>query len=137
MTTEEKLDLVYGKNAMRFAFILITKLFLRRIFYFPFDGDSFSFCKTNHAVGFGPLVYGLFYFFKALRCRSGIYRRSKAAESQGRKKTCKKAVFPELFYKRFGSCKGRNAGLSYSGGFYEEKKLMILCCPSQRETSTN
>jgi len=66
-------------------------------FYFPFDGDSFSFCKTNHAVGFGPLVYGLFYFLKL----SGVGRVStdgQSAETRAGRKLVK-AVFPELFTK--------------------------------------
>lgn len=66
-------------------------------FYFPFDGDSFSFCKTNHAVGFGPLVYGLFYFLKL----SGIGKVStdyQSAETRAGRRLVK-AVFPELFTK--------------------------------------
>lgn len=66
-------------------------------FYFPFDGDSFSFCKTNHAVDFGPLVYGLFYFLKL----SGVGRvstDSQSAETRAGRKLVK-AVFPELFTK--------------------------------------
>ncbi len=66
-------------------------------FYFQFDGDSFSFCKTNHAVGFGPLVYGLFYFLKL----SGVGRVStdgQSAETRAGRKLVK-AVFPELFTK--------------------------------------
>lgn len=76
-------------------------------FYFPFDGDSFSFCKTNHAVGFGPLVYGLFYFMKL----SGVGRVStdyQSAETRAGRKLVK-AVFPELFTK-IGS---RNKGTLY------------------------
>lgn len=63
-------------------------------FYFPFDGDSFSFCKTNHAEGFGPLVYGLFYFLKL----SGVGRVSSDYQSAetGAGRKLVKAVFPEL-----------------------------------------
>lgn len=66
-------------------------------FNFPFHGDSFLFCKTNHAEGFGPLVYGLFYFLKL----SGIGKVStdyQSAETRAGRRLVK-AVFPELFTK--------------------------------------
>lgn len=66
-------------------------------FNFPFHGDSFLFCKTNHAEGFGPLVYGLFYFLKL----SGIGEVStdyQSAETRTGRRLVK-AVFPELFTK--------------------------------------
>lgn len=66
-------------------------------FYFPFDGDSFSFCKTNHAVGFGPLVYGLFYFLK-LSGVGRVFTDGQSAETRAGRKLVK-AVFPELFTK--------------------------------------
>lgn len=72
-------------------------------FNFPFHGDSFLFCKTNHAEGFGPLVYGLFYFLKL----SGFGKVStdyQSAETRAGRKLVK-ALFPELITVR-GSRKG-------------------------------
>lgn len=66
-------------------------------FNFPFHGDSFLFCKTNRAEGFGPLAYGLFYFLKL----SGIGKVStdgQSAETRAGRKLVK-TVFPELFTK--------------------------------------